>query len=60
MLTAGATVDDARAEAVEALRFHIERLVEDGIAIPQPSSLLTVLARPETTGAVAFSVDLSL
>ena len=34
VITAGTTLDDARAMAEEALALHIEGLVEDGEAIP--------------------------
>jgi predicted RNase H-like HicB family nuclease len=37
-ITAGATLDEARAMAAEALAMHIEGLGEDGEAIPEPSS----------------------
>ena len=35
-VTAGATLDEARRGAVEALAFHIDGMVEDGEAIPSP------------------------
>lgn len=34
IVTAGTTLDDARAMAEEALALHVEGLVEDGVAIP--------------------------
>jgi predicted RNase H-like HicB family nuclease len=37
VVTAGKSLDDARAMAEEALALHIEGLVEDGEAIPEPS-----------------------
>jgi predicted RNase H-like HicB family nuclease len=36
-VTAGATLDEARDMAEEALAFHIEGLEQDGEAIPEPS-----------------------
>ncbi len=39
VITAGTTLDDARAMAQEALALHIEGMAEDGEAIPEPSSL---------------------
>ena len=39
VVTAGTTLDDARAMAEEALAFHVESLVEDGGTIPEPSTL---------------------
>ena len=38
-VTAGRTLEDARRMAVEALSQHIEGMMEDGDAIPQPSAL---------------------
>jgi predicted RNase H-like HicB family nuclease len=39
VVTAGTTLNDARAMAKEALALHIEGMVEDGEAIPEPSGL---------------------
>ncbi|WBQ10825.1 type II toxin-antitoxin system HicB family antitoxin [Hyphomonadaceae bacterium ML37] len=38
-IAAGATLDKARAMAQEALAFHVEGLLEDGWAMPEPSNL---------------------
>jgi predicted RNase H-like HicB family nuclease len=38
-ITAGRTLDEARAMAEEALAFHLEGLAEDGDPIPEPSSM---------------------
>jgi predicted RNase H-like HicB family nuclease len=54
--TAGRNLDEARAMAEEALAFHIEGLVEDGEAIPEPSTLDTVMADPENRDGVAILV----
>ncbi len=54
--TAGTSLDDARAMAEEALAFHIEGLVADGEAIPEPSSLESVMADPENRDGVAILV----
>jgi predicted RNase H-like HicB family nuclease len=43
VITAGITLDDARAMAEEALLFHIDGMVEDGEVIPEPSTLQEVL-----------------
>ena len=43
-VTAGATLDEARDMAAEALALHLEGMVEDGEAIPEPSSLEAVMA----------------
>jgi predicted RNase H-like HicB family nuclease len=56
VITAGATLDEARAMAEEALGFHIEGLVEDGEAIPDPSSLERVMGDPVNRDGVAILV----
>lgn len=56
-VTAGATLDDARAMAAEALAFHLEGLAEDGIAIPEPSTLEAIMSDPENRDGVAILVD---
>ncbi|WP_234835796.1 type II toxin-antitoxin system HicB family antitoxin [Sinorhizobium meliloti] len=53
---AGADLDDARATAEEALALHIEGLVEDGEAIPEPSSLEVVMSDVENKDCVAILV----
>ena len=35
----GATVADVEAELKAAIRFHIDGLVEDGLAIPEPTTV---------------------
>jgi predicted RNase H-like HicB family nuclease len=56
VVTAGTTLDDARAMAEEALAFHIDGLVADGEAIPEPSRLDAVMADPENRDAVVILV----
>jgi predicted RNase H-like HicB family nuclease len=56
VITAGKNLDDARAMADEALALHIEGMVEDGAAIPEPSSLEEIMARPENRDGVAILV----
>lgn len=55
-ITAGTTLDEARREAAEALALHIDGMIEDGEAIPEPSSLEDVMAERENRDAVAFLV----
>src|SRR5678815_5349781 len=59
VVTAGATLDEARSLAEEALAFHLEGLAEDGEAIPVPSSLEAVMAKPENRDGVAILVAVS-
>ena len=56
-ITAGATLDEARLLAAEALAFHIDGLLQDGLAIPAPSSFEAVMADREHRDAVAVLVD---
>lgn len=56
-VTAGRTLDDARALATEALAFHIDGMVEDGEALPEPSTLETVIADLANKNAIAVIVD---
>lgn len=56
VVTAGTSLDDARAMAEEALCFHIEGMIEDGEAVPEPSSLKDVMSDPENKDSVAILV----
>lgn len=55
-VTAGTTLDDARAMAAEALALHIEGMVEDGEAVPEPSSLTDIMRDRANRDAVAVLV----
>ncbi|ODT83350.1 MAG: CopG family transcriptional regulator [Pelagibacterium sp. SCN 64-44] len=55
--TAGADLDEARAMAEEALSFHIEGLIEDGEAVPEPSSLETIMADPANREGVVIVIS---
>ncbi len=54
--TAGTDLDDARRMAEEALAFHVEGMIEDGEAIPEPSSLEAIMSDPENSDAVAVLI----
>ncbi len=56
-ITAGRTLDEARALAPEALAFHIDGMIEDGEAIPEPSSLEEIMQDRENRDAVAVIVE---
>jgi predicted RNase H-like HicB family nuclease len=51
-VTAGTSLDDALVMAKEALAFHVEGMIEDGVAIPEPSGLEAILTDPDNKGAV--------
>jgi predicted RNase H-like HicB family nuclease len=57
VVTAGTTLDDARAMAEEALALHIEGMVEDGETIPEPSALEEVVSDPDNRSGVAILVS---
>jgi predicted RNase H-like HicB family nuclease len=57
VITAGSTLDEARAMATEALAFHLEGLAEDGEAVPEPSSLEEIMANAENKDGVAVLIE---
>ena len=56
-ISAGATLDEARAMAVEALALHLEGLATDGEAVPEPSTLDVIMADAANRDGVAVLVD---
>ncbi|PBB32735.1 MULTISPECIES: type II toxin-antitoxin system HicB family antitoxin [unclassified Mesorhizobium] len=58
VITAGTSLDEARMLAEEALAFHVDGLVEDGQAIPEPSSLEDVMIDKDNRTGVAILVTL--
>lgn len=58
VIAAGKSLDEARILAEEALAFHVDGLVEDGEAIPEPSSLDEVMAEKDNRTGVAILVTL--
>jgi predicted RNase H-like HicB family nuclease len=58
-ITARKTLEEARKMAAEALSFHIAGMLEDGDAIPQPSTLDELQSDPDMKGAVAFLVEVN-
>ena len=55
-VTAGRTLQEAHRMAAEALAFHIQGLLEDGVTIPEPSPLDDLTKDPARKDAVAFLV----
>jgi predicted RNase H-like HicB family nuclease len=53
-ISAGSSLAEARAMAVEALALHIQGLQDDGEAIPEPSTLDAIMADPANRSGVAF------
>jgi predicted RNase H-like HicB family nuclease len=58
VVTAGTTLDDARAMAEEALAFHVEGLLDDGEPIPEPSTLEEIMSDAANRSGVAILVSL--
>jgi predicted RNase H-like HicB family nuclease len=58
-ITAGKTLEDARRMAAEALNLHIAGMIEDGEAIPSPSTLDAIMIDPHHADAVAVLVDVA-
>ncbi|HEX9199916.1 MAG TPA: type II toxin-antitoxin system HicB family antitoxin [Acidobacteriaceae bacterium] len=56
-VTAGRTLEEARVMAVEALTLHMAGMIEDGEALPEPSTLDQLANDPAMQGAVAFLVS---
>lgn len=56
-VTAGTSLDDARAMAAEALALHLEGLAEDGEPVPEPSRLEDIMSKRDNRDAVAILID---
>jgi predicted RNase H-like HicB family nuclease len=55
-ISAGRTLDEARLNAEEALALHIEGMLADDEAIPEPSSLDAIMSEAENRDGVAILV----
>jgi predicted RNase H-like HicB family nuclease len=58
LATAGRTLDEARNMAEEALAFHVEGMIEDGEAVPEPSSIEAVMGDPAARDGVVTLISL--
>jgi predicted RNase H-like HicB family nuclease len=58
VITAGRTLEEARQMAAEALDLHVDGLIADGEAIPEPSALDAIMADLHNREGVAILVDL--
>ena len=56
-ISAGSTLDEARAMALEALALHLDGMAEDGDAAPEPSTLDVIMADAANRDGVAILVD---
>jgi predicted RNase H-like HicB family nuclease len=57
-VTAGSSLEEARAMAAEALQMHVAGMRTDGEPVPQPSTLDDLRGDPAMKGAVAFLTEL--
>ena len=48
--SAGGTLDEALAMAREAIELHVEGLIEEGLPVPEPSSIETQRHKPDYAG----------
>ncbi len=55
-ITAGATIDEAKDSAREALALHIQGMLADGDSLPHPMKLETIMDDPNFTDAAAYLV----
>lgn len=58
-ISAGSTLDEARAMAAEALNAHVAWMREEGDKLPAPSTLEQIMVDSENQSAVAFLVTVS-
>ncbi|GAC88557.1 hypothetical protein NBRC3257_2154 [Gluconobacter thailandicus NBRC 3257] len=56
-VSAGDTLDDAKAMGTEALNGHVKCMAEDGYSLPKPSTLEAIMADPDNASGVAFLVS---
>lgn len=59
-VTQGATLEDAHANAMEALELHLEGMIEDGEGLPDPSPIATVTGDPESQAVTVMLVPAAL
>ncbi|RUV03788.1 hypothetical protein EOA60_27900 [Mesorhizobium sp. M1A.F.Ca.IN.020.06.1.1] len=58
VVTARASLGEARDLAEQALAFHVEGLIDDGEAIPEPSSLEQIMADADNQELATIIVPL--
>lgn len=59
-VTAGRSLEEARLMAEEALRGHVETMLEGQEALPEPTALDAIMVDADNRDAVAFLVELKL
>ena len=56
-ITAGRALDEASRMASEVLALHIQGMIEDGDALPEPSKVDDITTHAAKRGAIAFLVN---
>jgi predicted RNase H-like HicB family nuclease len=59
-ITAADTMEEAVQRASSVLAFHVEGMIDDGEAIPEPRTLDIIMAEPENRGAVPVVVPMNV
>ncbi len=59
-ITAGETVEEAQANAVSVLDFHVEGMIEDGEPLPNSTSIDDILNDPENRDGLVLAVQIPL
>lgn len=58
--SAGETFDEALEMAREAMELHLEGLLDEGMNVPEPSPIESLLSNPDYAGGVWALVDVDL
>ncbi|CDX11727.1 conserved hypothetical protein [Mesorhizobium plurifarium] len=60
VVTAGGSLEEARELAGQALAFHVQGMIEDGDAVPDPTSLAKVMAEADGGELTPIVVSLGI
>jgi len=60
VVTAAATVDEARDLAEQALAFHVDGMIEDGAPVPKPTPIEQIEADPDYPEHASILVPLKI
>jgi len=59
-ISAGNTLDEAKAMGTEALQGHAKFMIDRGEALPQPSGLAAIMAHADNAAGVTFTVNIQV
>lgn len=54
-IATGATIGETENELLAAIQFHLEGLLEDGLSIPAPESIVEYMFVPAQPGVAAYA-----